>query len=258
MLLTLLLIVTLLVLINWNRCNSVEQLNEDDSNYNLYTGVNSYRIGDLIRGMTHVKNYQSNLDLAADTLVQFPNSIASDYIRNIDTDSLHKKCNLDENKELYLHKVAIIKKLMNNYNIPHNESAVVHLRVGDILDLPDENPPTKQQLNEYVNSGVKKGSKYEKYVKTLSYYNNLIRDLKQNNINKVTIIAGSHIECPNYYVSSYYINMIKNFFEKNGIHVTLRLGLHPDEDLKLACGSKKVYGSGGGYSELLELLNNST
>jgi len=38
----------------------------------------------------------------------------------------------------------------------------------------------------------------------------------------------------------------------------LRVGLHPDEDLKLAVGAKKFYGSGGGYSELLELLNNST
>ena len=45
-----------------------------------------------------------------------------------------------------------------------------------------------------------------------------------------------------------YINAIKELFENNG--------LHPDEDLKLAYGAKKVYGSSGGYAELLELLNN--
>lgn len=257
MLLTLILIITFIILLSCNNCSDVEQL-YDNEVYNLYTDADFYRIGDLVRGITNVKNYNSNLDLASDTLLKFPNSIASDYIRNIDLDSLHKMSNLDINKQLYLYKISVIKKLLKNYNIPQNSGVVVHLRVGDILDHESQNPPNKKQLNNYINKNIKLGRIYEKYVKRLSYYHNLIHELKKNNINKVTIIAGSHVKCPNYNVSSYYINIIKKLFEDNGFEVTLRVGLHPDEDLKLAVGAKKFYGSGGGYSELLELLNNST
>lgn len=257
MLLTLILIIAFIILLSYNICSVLEQLDNNEV-YNLYTDAESYRIGDLVRGMTNLKNYKSNLDLASDMLLKFPNSIASEYIRNIDQDSLHKLSNLDINKELYLYKISVINNLLKNYNIQQNNGIVIHLRVGDILDDDGYSPPNKKQLDDYINKNIKLGRTYEQYVKRLSYYHDLIHELKQNNINKVTIIAGSHIKCPNYKISSYYINIIKKLFEDNGIGVTLRLGLHPDEDLKLAVGAKKFYGSGGGYSELLELLNNST
>lgn len=257
MLLTLILIITFIILLSCNNCSSIEQL-DDNEVYNLYTDADFYRIGDLVRGITNVKNYNSKLDLVSDTLLKFPNSIASGYIRTMELDSLYKMSNLYINKELYLYKISVIKKILKNYNISQNSGVVVHLRVGDILDHESQSPPNKKQLYNYINKNIKLGRIYEKYVKRLSYYHNLIHELKNNNINKVTIIAGSHIKCPNYNVSSYYINIIKKLFEDNGIQVTLRLGLHPDEDLKLAVGAKKFYGSGGGYSELLELLNKST
>jgi hypothetical protein len=257
MFITLILIIVFIILLSCNNCSGVEQLDNDEV-YNLYTDADFYRIGDLVRGITHVKNYNSNLDLVSDTLLKFPNSIASEYIRNIDPSSLHKISNLNINKELYLYKISVIKDLLKRYNIPQSNGVVVHLRVGDILDHASQNPPSKKQLYNYINKNIKLGRIYEKYVKRLSYYHNLIHELKKNNIKKVTIIAGSHVKCPNYKVSSYYINIIKKLFEENGLEVTLRAGLHPDEDLKLAVGSKKFYGSGGGYSELLELLNNST
>ena len=257
MLLTLILIITFIILLSCNNCSVVEQL-DNNEDYNLYTGAEFYRIGDLVRGIINVKNYNSNLDLVSDTLLKFPNSIASDYIRHIDSDSLHKMSNLDINKELYLHKISVIKNLLKNYNIPQNNEVIVHLRVGDILDHESQNPPNKKQLDNYINKNIKLGRIYENYVKRLSYYHNLIHELKKNNINKVTIIAGSHVKCQNFNVSSYYINIIKKLFEDDGFQVTLRMGLHPDEDLKLAASAKKFYRSSGGYSELLELLNNST
>ena len=257
MLITLILIIAFIILLSCNNCSGVEQLDNNEV-YNLYTDADFYRIGDLVRGITNVKNYNSNLDLASDTLLKFPDSIASDYIRNVDSNSLHKMSNLDINKELYLHKISVIKTLLKNYNIPQNNGVIIHLRVGDILDHESQSPPNKKQLDNYINKNIKLGRIYEKYVKRLSYYNNIIHELKKNNINKVTIIAGSHIKCQNYKVSSYYINIIKKLFEDNGFEVTLRLGLHPDEDLKLSVGAKKFYGSGGGYSELLEILNKST
>ena len=257
MFITLILVIVFIILLSCNNCADLEQLDNDEV-YNLYTDADFYRIGDLVRGITHVKNYNSNLDLASDTLLKFPTSIASDYIRNIDPSSLHTMSNLDINKELYLHKISVIKELLKRYNIPQSNGVIVHLRVGDILDHESQSPPSKKQLYNYINKNIKLGHIYEKYVKRLSYYHNLIHELKKNNIKKVTIIAGSHVKCPNYKVSSYYINIIKKLFEENGFEVTLRVGLHPDEDLKLAVGSKKFYGSAGGYSELLELLNNST
>ena len=256
MLLTVILVLVFIILLNYNNCWDVEQLDNYEV-YELYTHADSYRIGDLVRGITSVKNYNSDLDLASDTLIKFPNSIASDYVRNIDPELLHKMSNLDINKDLYLHKISIMKKLLRNYNIPSNNDVIVHLRVGDILDHESQTPPNKKQFDDYINKNIKLGRTYEKYVKRLSYYNNIIHQLKKNKINKITIIAGSHIKCSNYNLSSYYINIIKKLFEDNGIDVTLRLGLHPDQDLKLVVGAKKFYGSGGGYSELLQLLNDS-
>jgi len=257
MFITLILVIVFIILLSCNNCTDIEQLDNDEV-YNLYTDADFYRIGDLVRGITHIKNYNSNLDLASDTLIKFPNSIASDYVRNIDPSSLHTMSNLDINKELYLHKISVIKNLLKRYNIPQSNGVVVHLRVGDILDHESQSPPSKKQLYNYINKNIRLERIYEKYVKRLSYYHNLMHELKKNKIKKVTIIAGSHVKCPSYKVSSYYINIIKKLFEENGFEVTLRVGLHPDEDLKLAVGSKKFYGSGGGYSELLELLNNST
>jgi hypothetical protein len=257
MILTLILIITLIILLFYNKPSDVENF-DNNVVYNLYTNVDFYRIGDIVRGMTNVKNYNSNLDLASDTLIKFPNSIASQYIRNIDPGSLHEMTNLDRNKELYLYKISIIKNLLKTYNIPRNNDVIIHLRVGDVLDHESQNPPNKKELDNYIYKNIKLDRVYEKYVKQLSYYQTIIRELKKNNIDRVTIIAGSHVKCPNYKISSYYITVIKNLFEENGIHVTLRIGLHPDEDLKLVAGAKKFYGSGGGYSELLELLNSST
>ena len=96
---------------------------------------------------------------------------------------------LDINKELYLHKISVIKNLLKNYNISQNSGVVVHLRVGDILDHESQNPPNKKQLDDYLNKNIKLGRIYEKYIKRLNYYHNLIHELKTNNINKVTIIA---------------------------------------------------------------------
>lgn len=254
MIVTIILVIIIIILSNYCVPETYKNTHEV---YDLYTNLDHYRIGDLIKGVTNVKNYKSNLDLATDTLVKFPNSIAADYIRNIESGSLHQESNLKVNKELYMHKISIVKNLLNSPT-PTEEYIIIHLRVGDILDLDVYDPPSKTELHEYTENNIKTGKIYENYVKHLSYYHNIIHELKKNNINEVTIIAGSHVKCPNYKLSSYYINIIKKLFEENGISVTLRLGLHPDEDLKLAAHAKRFYGSGGGYSELLELLNNST
>ena len=77
MFLTIILILVFIILLICNNDSDVEQLNNNDV-YNLYTDADFYRIGDLVRGITNVKNYNSNLDLASDTLLKFPNSIASE------------------------------------------------------------------------------------------------------------------------------------------------------------------------------------
>ena len=260
MIITIVLIIVLIILL-YHICSTGkiiynEQINNE--NYDLYTGADYYRIGDLVKGLTHIKNYQSNLDLGKDMLLKFPNSIASYYIRNIDSKSLHEQTNLNKNKELYLYKISIIKKLLKKHNNIDNNHVIIHLRVGDILDHASQHPPNKHQLVDYISNNKKIGRIYEKYVKPISYYNNIINELKIAKVDKVIIIAGSHIKCPSYNLSSYYINTIKQLFEENGIQVKLRLGLHPDEDLILSANARKFYGSGGGYSELLEVLNNST
>lgn len=217
---------------------------ESLNNYDLYTNVDKYRIGDVVKG--HKDN---SVELDKDyVLKNFPDSLAAEYVR---------KCNSKNLKEdgFTDYKLSLIKNILEEFNLKKNNHCIIHLRVGDIFDSPVYYRPTKNHIYKYLNYNVKKNYKYESYANNLNYYKNIIIELKELNINSVTIIAGSHIKCRNYYLSSYFINIIKQLFEDNGITVQLRLGMHPDEDIKLVYSSAKFYKTKGGYSELLELIH---
>ena len=249
-----LLIIIILILITTITCQFINYYNENFKEYDFYTNCEDYRFGDVFYG--RLKNKKGEIE--GKILNDYPNSICSKYIKkrtkDIDFDTLFKILNENENTN----------------EIVNENNCVIHIRLGDILDDPfyenDKNkinqklyhnyPPDNQQYpnmikylyNDKIHDRVD-NSNY--YLKSIDYYNNVIKKLKENNIKNVTIIAGSHINCKNYKLSSYVFNTIKNLFKKNGFNVKINVGGHPDNDLLLVVNSKYYVASNGGYSNLL-------
>jgi len=152
----------------------------------------------------------------------------------------------------------ILKNRINENKISHN-TCVVHLRVGDILDLDYFAATFNKIQDKYYNNNPNDNDEwnfdepnYYYYLYSKSYYVDKIEKLKKLGINKIIIIAGSHVDCGNYKYSTFYINKIKRLFENNGFTVELRLGSHPDSDIMLVYNSNYFIGSKGGYSKILE------
>lgn len=226
--------------------------NEKYPIYNLYTNIDHYRIGDLLKGYGNspMIGNDKNLSLENGILKMHPNTFAEKYIKN------KKMSNLSP------------IKLLNNIipSTSKNNICILHLRVGDILDDKHYNNSKDKLLKKFNDNIPADHENYSTkllpnwYIKSKKYYIDKINKLKLNNINKVIIIAGSHINIGKYDLSSYFINLIKYLFEDNNFNVELRLAKHPDADIKLVKNSKYFISSNGSYSDLLKeicKLNNN-
>ena len=231
-------------------CNKLDLFNMNDSNnYDLYTNVDHYRIGDLLRGYgkSPMKGNDKSINLEDGILKFHPNTLAAKYILNNKSNEINNF------------------KLLNSFIPTHNYKnvCILHLRIGDILDDKHYNNNKELIMKKFYNNIPDDNSEYSEklipnwYLKSQDYYNNKIDILKKNNVKNIIIIAGSHINIGNYELSSYLINLIKNLFEKNNFNVTLRLAKHPDDDIILVANSKFFIPSNGGYSNLLTNISKS-
>ena len=67
---------------------------------------------------------------------------------------------------------------------------------------------------------------------------------------KATFVAGSHVAMPSYPRSSLYLDVVRDFFYRNGIEVSYRIGGTPDDDIIFMARAKYFVQSGGGYSAM--------
>ena len=222
--------------------SNIEILNNQEE-YNLYTNVDHYRFGDVYHGYSVGSGTSC---IYKDHVERFPNSIASEYIIKSGKTPL--------NKELLINILKNRSKESENTT----DTCIVHLRVGDVLDLAEYNNTFHKILDKYYND---KTTTTNSYLYSKSYYLDKIKILKKLNIKNIIIISGSHVDCGNYKYSTFYINKIKKLFENNGFNIKLKLASHPDSDIMLVYNSKYFIGSKGGYSKVLEeivLSNNNT
>ena len=182
-----------------------------------------------------------------------------------------KRNNKKINNNEFQNKIVDLDEDLNeNTNIEKDNNAIIHLRLGDILDDPfygnnkfkidrklyenipsDDEKYPKMIKMEYNNKIVSRAENPNHYLKSISYYINVINKLKDHSVDNVIIIAGSHINCKNYKLSSYVFNVIRKLFEINDINVKISIGKHPDSDLFLVVNSEYFVPSNGGYSHLL-------
>lgn len=220
-----------------------------DTKGKLYNNLPYYRLGDMIRckyqrGKTPYTSLYTSLSSKEYHLKNFPNTIASEYMRRTD----------DESNYEILNNIILNTKLKNSSLYIQQNSCLVHLRVGDVID---DSEFTVSQLLEkprkYSFFKKKKKAKHN-YVKSRSYYLENIEKLKDLDVKDVTIIAGSHIDI-NLTKSWKYITEIEKLFKSNDFNVMLYTGNHPDDDLILSSRVKYFVKSGGGYSIILSDIN---
>jgi hypothetical protein len=117
---------------------------------------------------------------------------------------------------------------------------------------------THASVNNYLRKMLKKPRRAQKtFVITNDYKEQRLefaKYIKENNITKVVILAGTHFkECLN--ESADYILDRTDFLKQSGVDVTHRLGQSPDDDLILISGVKHFISTGGGYGKLLHSVS---
>ena len=255
-----LILILLLVFCYFNNFDNFKN-NEKFTIYNLYTNIDHYRIGDLLKGYgkTPMIGNDKSLSLENGILKMHPNTLASKYLNIIRSNNNYKNNNYIDNLKILNN--LLFKKISDQKNI-----CVVHLRIGDILD--DKHYKNSLELinKKFFDNVPHDDLNYSKdllpnwYIKSKNYYLDKINMLKKENIKNIIIIAASHINIGNYKNSSYFINLIKNLFENNNFNVELRLAKHPDDDIILVSNSKYFIPANGSYSDLLKeicKLNNN-
>ena len=91
--------------------------------YNLYNGqeYDDYRLGDVVQWSDEAMH-----SLAEETVHRWPDSLASQYLREH-----HHSRDIET-------LAALIRRQPTDRNMPDRHTAVVHLRVGDVIETPHE------------------------------------------------------------------------------------------------------------------------
>jgi hypothetical protein len=189
-----------------------------------------YRLGDMVKG----KEFRDSYDGKSFHLDQFPDSIASEYMRRTDEDNRYDI--LD----------AIVKERSPNAaEIPPSNLLVIHLRIGDVIDKTPY--AVKEFLSRYVMHPL--GTNY---VKPLSYYQKVAEMMRARKLKAVTLIGGFHADLKSYKRSLHYVDEIKKFFISEGFSVATRINQPADEDFVYFCNASYFTPGGGGFSHLVQ------
>ena len=202
----------------------------------------AYRLGDVI------KNLYDSVDKYH--LQQYPNSIAASYLKRV---NMVKPSNVSNLKHLDKKiKLQIIEKIVedmlkkkSDFLLPTPKDLVIHVRIGDVIE-------EARCKFDHILKGDCLFSNKLNYIKPLSYYENICKYLKNENISidNSYIVAGTHFKL-SLDVSCRYLNAIKNIFEKNNFITQLRINNHPDDDFVFMTKAKYFVTSGGGFSRYI-------
>mmetsp|Transcript_15137 Transcript_15137/g.30546 ORF Transcript_15137/g.30546 Transcript_15137/m.30546 type:complete len:368 (+) Transcript_15137:3013-4116(+) len=130
------------------------------------------------------------------------------------------------------------------YQAPEEDEVVVHLRLGDIIELSNDSVDRMLLLggDPAHNKNFKNG------IKSIGEY---LDTLESSSLRKVRIRGGSHM-FKYYRKSCVYSMCIKQAMEEAGYDVTMVLnGVSPDEDFYYGARARHLIVSVGGYSRLM-------
>jgi uncharacterized membrane protein (DUF485 family) len=202
----------------------------DTTKCSLFTGSTLYRLGDMVR-----QNNRWESDGQEYHFENFPSSIASEYMRQTNS-----KNNISVLEDIIRHRST------DHINLPENDTLVIHLRVGDVVE---NNPSSVSQIltdYTYMNNYL-----WSNYTPPIKHIHKKLGNIKAK-LNKITFVAASHedIDTPK---SCQYITAMQQYFQNLGYHVTLRLGQEPDTDFIFLCNAKHLISStNGGFAHLIK------
>lgn len=201
------------------------------SYFTLYNGDkwNSYRIGDVFKfdknNIHYNEYYPNNINYHKE---RFPDSIASEYMKR----------NMSSNgNNLELLKQIIDEKSTEIY-ISDN-TLVLHMRVGDVMCsfLPIFKEPYNKQNN-------------------VEWWDNVVQYIQTHKINKVVIIAGTHVDTCIRESDDYIKNRSQFLKNVTGVEIEYQIGKSPDDDIIYCRNAKHVISTGGGFGDILKLVSN--
>tara|TARA_Y100001980_G_C14513970_1_gene289335 strand:- start:295 stop:1065 length:771 start_codon:yes stop_codon:yes gene_type:complete len=201
----------------------------------------SYRLGDMVkskkqRGKT--KETPGKLSGKDYHLKNFPNSIASEYLRRTDEES-DLKILIDIIDE------RISYDFFSNLHLV-KDHAIIHLRIGDVVDQSGYSVESLLEAPKPWKSKWKKN-----YVKPLAYYRALVEPIKSLGFSKVLLVGGFHKK-GDHTKSHEYVSKVEEFLTQNGFECTKIIDNDPDDDFILMSSAKLFIPSGGGYSDLVK------
>jgi hypothetical protein len=186
---------------------------------NLYNGDfwKDYQLGDCIgfrgNGRSKIKNKK------------YDNTIASIY---------HKNSNIQFN----LITLYDIFACCSNYKKPKDNVIVMHVRVGDSLDIRD-----KGRGAQTTRPGIRPMD--------LNKIKLLLKNDKYKHLNEIHVLFGAHKKSKCYKNSINYLKEVKNKFKNYKLKFIM--SKNPDFDFYYMCHSKYFIQGGGRYSNIISI-----
>eukprot|EP01084_Bolivina_argentea_P003661 6884_1 len=179
-----------------------------------------YRLGDMIQD-AHWRNEMSGYKYHK---ANFPDSIAVQYMEQIQSGK-------DMDLKLLLQIISTRKQLY-----PLNNTLVVHLRTGDVLDVPCSYRTGQNTMNLIYDP--------------ISVFDGLKSKLIFHNLSNVVLVTGFHIQ-GNHTNSLNYIIKIKKWFQQNNFSVSFRINENVDNDFVFMCNSQFFIQAAGKFSNTI-------
>ena len=166
----------------------------------------NYSLGDCINRDPHNTNFNRLW-----YRLYFNNTIADQYYRNTNKTNDYKT----------LHK--IVSDRTKDSKIPDQDSLIIHLRIGDVIDIEYTG-----EIDKILHA---KGSHPDDYIRNYNYFDQKIANYEKIKLNKQIILVGGYRMNLDHSRSEEYIEKLKKHFESKGYTITKRIDKgDPDED----------------------------
>lgn len=187
------------------------------------SGWTTYRLGDIIS----CKEMNKNIMVRSIYKTYFKDSIASKYLENTKE--------LNDYDTLY----RIIKEKTTKENIPSPNAIIIHLRLGDVLDIHYQG-----NIDDLL-----EGRDNFHYLRNYEYFDSNIAKVKDKNIDEIIIVGNCH-RSKKLIKTEEYITKIKKRLNSHGYKSSSRVDKYTaDEDFLFMANSTYFIMSGGGYSK---------
>ncbi len=198
----------------------------------MYTGWMGYRLSD----MTCHERAMNTIHHRLYHYVVFPDSVASAY--------LWAKYPAED----YVKLLQILKrKYWKSVEPPTADSAVIHVRVGDVVETASDEKWAS--LQSYSTQSFNLGKQA-----TLGYYAERLESLRSQGVSTVTIVAGSHFKYKSYPRSYAFIDLVDAEARSMGMTVHRRIGGNPDRDVAFMTRAPYYVGPPGGFGAMVANL----